>query len=148
MKILKGDILKNALRFAPDIDGQVLTDRITLTVLDVLQIAGEGRTGPSESMAEEARRIKRPARKSSSDPLGYWDLVQGPYWLTFNEAVIIPSGGSLVLQPHDMLLKNGLWHPTLLVRDWDEISGVLLVVSARGVRMMEGTPISTGFIVE
>ena len=112
-----------------------------------MQITGEGRTGPNESMAQEARRIKRPARKSSSDPTGYWDLVQGPYWLTYNETVRIPAGYCLILQPHETLMKNGLWHPTMVVRDWSEMSGVLLVVSARGVRMMEGTPISTGFIV-
>ena len=103
MKVVEGDILKGSLRFALDMEKQVLKDRVTLTVLDVLQITGEGQISPQGDMAEEARRVKRPARKSTSDPTGYWDLVQGPYWLTYNETVHIPGGGSLILQPHETL---------------------------------------------
>ena len=95
-----------------------------------------------------ARRIKRPLRKSNRDAVGNWDLVQGAYWMTCNETVQIPAAAALILQPHQELMENGLWHPTLVVRDWAEFAGVLLVVSAKGVRIMEGAPISTGFIVK
>ena len=147
MKITGTDDLKGLLRFATNPESQTENDRITLTVLDVEQIMGEGRIDPDEGKAEEARRVKRPLRKSSQDPAGNWDLVQGAYWVTYNETVEIPDGGSFFLQPHEALMRNGLWHPTLVVRDWAEVSGVLLVVTARGVRLMEGAPISTGFIV-
>lgn len=147
MKIIKTGDLKDLLRFARDVEGQVDADRLTLTVLDVMQIVGEGRLDPDIDSGEEARRIKRPARKSSSDPIGNWDLTQGTYWLTYSEAVNIPDDGTLILQPHESLMKNGLWHPTLFVRDWTEMTGVLLVVMAKGVRIMEGAPISTGFLV-
>jgi len=148
MKIIGTGDLKKLLRFARDPEEQVKDDRIILTVLEVTQIVGEGRIDLDEGNAEEARRVKRPSRKSSQDPVGNWDLTQGAYWVTYNETVQIPDGGSLLLQPHQALMRNGLWHPTLVVRDWAEVSGVLLVVTARGVRLMEGAPISTGFIVE
>jgi deoxycytidine triphosphate deaminase len=148
MKILGTDDLKALLRFAPDPDGQAKDDRIILTVLEVMQIVGEGRIDFDENKAEEARKVKRPSRKSSQDPVGNWDLTQGAYWVTYNETVQIPDEGSLILQPHQALMRNGLWHPTLVIRNWTEVSGVLLVVTARGVRLMEGAPISTGFIIK
>jgi deoxycytidine triphosphate deaminase len=148
MKITGTGDLKKLLRFARDPEGQVKDDRIILTVLEVTQIVGEGRIDFDEGRAEEARRVKRPSRKSSQDPVGNWDLTQGAYWVTYNETVQIPDGSSLLLQPHQALMRNGLWHPTLVVRDWAEVSGVLLVVTARGVRLMEGAPISTGFIIK
>ena len=148
MKIIGTTDLKKLLRFARDPDGQVKDDRIILTVMEVTQIVGEGRIDLDEGKAEEARRVKRPSRKSSQDPVGNWDLTQGAYWVTYNETVQIPDGGSLLLQPHLALMRNGLWHPTLVVRDWAEVSGVLLVVTARGVRLMENAPLSTGFIIE
>ena len=147
MKIIGTENLKELLRFSPDPDRQTGDDRITLTVLDVLQIVGEGSISNDDSGSGDARRVKRPARKSAMDPVGYWDLTQGPYWVTYNEMVQIPEGFTLVLQPHSGLLKNGLWHPTLVVRDWAEVSGMLLVISARGARIMENAPLSTGFII-
>ena len=148
MKIVGTGSLKEILRFARDPKEQTDGDRIVLTVLDIMQIVGEGRIDPDAANAEDARRIKRPLRKSTKDAVGNWDLAQGAYWVTYNETVQVPDDASLILQPHEELMKNGLWHPTLVVRDWAEMTGVLLVVSARGVRMMEGSPISTGFIVE
>jgi deoxycytidine triphosphate deaminase len=147
MKIKRTDDLRGLLRFAPDTNGQTVNDRLVLTVLDILQIVGEGVISSEETSAEVARQVKRPSRKSSRDLAGYWDLTQGPYWVTYNETVHIPEGSSLVLQPHETIMRSGLWHPTLVVRDWAELSGILLVVTARGVRMMENSPLSTGFMV-
>lgn len=147
MKIVGTDRLREMLRFAPDPEMQTDGDRIVLTILDIMQIVGEGRIDPDVNMAEEARQIKRPSRKSTRDAAGSWDLAQGAYRVTYNETVQVPDGASLILQPHDTLMRNGLWHPTLFVRDWSEVNGVLLVVSAKGVRIMEGSPISTGFVV-
>lgn len=148
MRIVETDYLKELFRFARDLDKQTEGDRLTLTILDILQIVGEGCIDINGTGSEEARRVKRPSRKSTRDPSGYWDLTQGAYWVSYNETVQIPGGSSLVLQPHQALLINGLWHPTLIVRDWAEVSGILLVVSAKGVRVIEGAPISTGYIIE
>ncbi len=148
MRIVETDYLKELFRFARDLDKQTEGDRLTLTILDILQIVGEGCIDINGTSSEEARRVKRPSRKSTRDPSGYWDLTQGAYWVSYNESVQIPDGSSLVLQPHQSLLINGLWHPTLIVRDWAEVSGILLVVSAKGVRVIEGAPISTGYIIE
>jgi hypothetical protein len=147
MKIIGTDSLKELLRFAPDLEKQTRGDRIVFTMLDIMQITGEGRIDPDENRSEPARRIKRPLRKSARDAAGNWDLSQGVYWVTCSETVQIPDGAALILQPHQQLMENGLWHPTLVIRDWEEFSGVLLVVQAKGVRIMEGAPISTGFIV-
>lgn len=147
MKIIGTDNLKELLRFAPDTGKQTQGDRIVLTVMEIMQIVGEGRIDPDVNNAELARRIKRPSRRSTRDAAGSWDLIQGAYWATYSEAVQIPDSASLILQPHQALMENGLWHPTLVVRDWAEFNGVLLVVSVKGVRLMEGAPISNGFIV-
>lgn len=148
MRIVETDYLKEIFRFARDLDKQTERDRLTLTILDILQIVGEGCIDINGARTEEARRVKRPSRKSTRDPSGYWDLIQGAYWVSYNETVQMPDGSSLVLQPHQELMINGLWHPTLFVRDWAEVSGILLVVSAKGVRVMEGAPISTGYLIE
>jgi len=148
MKIIGTESLKKILRFAPDPVKQTDNDRIVFTVLDIMQITGEGRIDPDKDRSELARRIKRPLRKSTRDAAGNWDLTQGAYWVTCNETVQIPDGATLMLQPHQVLMENGLWHPTLAVRDWAEFTGVLIVVSAKGVRIMEGAPISTGYVIE
>jgi deoxycytidine triphosphate deaminase len=146
MKFIGTDSLKKLLRFAPDPEKQTEGDRIVFTVLDIMQIVGEGTIDPDKSSTEPARRIKRPLKKSTRDAAGSWDLTQGAYWATCSETVQIPDGAILMLEPHQALMENGLWHPALIVRDWAEFNGVLLVVSAKGVRLMEGAPISTGFI--
>jgi hypothetical protein len=147
MYFLGSDELKKLVRFAADTDGQPHGNGLTFTVLNVHQITGEGRVAPDSGEEDQARRIQRPARKSVGDPAGHWDLVQGPYWVTYNESVRIPDGGGLILQPHHAIMINGLWHPTLVVRDWTEMSGILLIVGARGVRLVEGAPVSTGNMV-
>ncbi|MDF1536546.1 MAG: hypothetical protein P1S46_08610 [bacterium] len=147
MKFLGSDKLKKLVRFAVDTDEQTSGDRLTLTVLDVLQIAGEGRIARDTGEEDLARRIRRPARKAAGDQAGHWDLVQGPYWVTYNESVRIPDDCALILQPHHAVMVNGLWHPTLVVRDWSEMTGILLMVGARGVRLVEGAPLSTGHMV-
>ncbi len=147
MNFLGSDELKKLLKFAVDTDGQTSGDRLTLTIMNVVQITGEGRIAPDSVEEDLARKIKRPARRSTGDSAGYWDLVQGPYWVTCNESVRIPDGGGLFLQPHHTIMINGLWHPTLVIRDWAEMTGILLIVGARGVRLVEGAPISTGYMI-
>ena len=66
--------------------------------------------------------------------------------MTYNETVQIPEEASMILQTHEVLMKNGLWHPTRVIRDWEAFEGVLLVVQAKGVKLMEGSPISTGYV--
>lgn len=146
MNFLDSNDLKELVRFASDTDEQTSGGRITLTLREVLQITGEGRVAPDSGEEDLARTIKRPARKAAGDPAGYWELAQGAYWVTYNESVRIPDDSALILQPHEGVMVNGLWHPTLVVRDWDEMKGVLLTVGARGVKLLEGAPVSTGFI--
>lgn len=148
MRIKGTDDLKGLIRFASDPERQTEDDRLTFTILDLFQIVGEGRIDYHERQNDVARRIKRPSRRSSNDPAGHWDLGQGAYWGTYNETIQIPEGCSLFLQPHDSLLQNGLWHPTLLIKTWADLTGVLLVVTSKGVRMMEGAAISTGYVIE
>jgi deoxycytidine triphosphate deaminase len=141
------DLVK-ILRFAADPDAQTADGRLTLTLGDVEQIMGEGRLDLSGGRSEDARRIKRPAKKASGDDLGWWDLGQGSYWVRYNEIVEIPPGHLLVLQPHVRLMRNGVWHPCVLLEDWEEqMDGVMLTVSTRGVRLSENAPVSTGILI-
>ncbi|UCF31439.1 MAG: hypothetical protein JSV26_03200 [bacterium] len=142
------DDLKNILRFAVDPDAQTTGGRITLTLLDVEQIMGEGRLDSSGRASENARRIKRPARRAAEEDLGWWDLAQGSYWVAYNERVDVPDGHLLLIQPHVSLMKNGLWHPTVAVEDWDsQMEGMLLLVSSRGVMVSENAPLSVATLV-
>ena len=61
MKIIGSDSLKELVRFAPDPEKQTCGDRIVLTVLDIMQITGEGSIDPDPQMVEEARLIIRPS---------------------------------------------------------------------------------------
>ena len=146
MNFLDSDGLKKLVRFADDTDKQTSGGKVTLTLRDVLQITGEGRVAPDSGEEDQARTIKRPARKSTGEPAGYWELTQGVYWVTYNESVRIPDNGALILQPHEGIMINGLWHPTLVVRDWSEMKGVLLTVGARGVRLEERAPVTIGYL--
>jgi deoxycytidine triphosphate deaminase len=146
MKFLDSEGLKELVQFAADTEKQTSGGKVTLSLREVLQITGEGRVAPDSGEGDLARTIKRPARRSAGDPAGYWELTQGVYWVTYNESVRIPDDGALILQPHEGIMINGLWHPTLVVRDWADMKGVLLTVGARGVRLEEGAPVSIGYV--
>lgn len=145
----KPENLMKILRFAVDPAAQTASGRITLTLLDVEQIMGEGRIDFSGEASEDARRIKRPARKASGEDTGWWDLGQGTYWVAYNERVDIPQGHLLLVQPHVKLMMNGVWHPTLAVEDWDRDMGrVMLSVSSRGVKLSENAPLSSAILLK
>lgn len=149
MKFLSSNRLLDLLRFASDPRRQTEGGRLTLTVLEVEQISGEASLSPDVEAVQEARRIKRPARRRADEERGFWELTQGTYWVTFNERIEVPPDGALLIQAHPDLLRNGVWHPTLMVRNWDrEGGGVLMVVMARGVKISEGSPISVGYVFD
>jgi secondary thiamine-phosphate synthase enzyme len=137
---------QDLVRFAPDPEVQTANDLLTLTLLEVFQIVGEARIGHDPDMVEEARRIKRPVRKSTGAQEGYWDLIQGAYWVTYTETVRIPESTLLYLEAHPVLTNNGVWHNPRFIKNWDDVSGTLLVVAARGVRIVEGSPLSIGWM--
>ena len=58
--------LKQIFRFALDADRQVEEGRLLLTLLDVEQVSGEGAVDFTGEAFQEARRIKRPAKRPSS----------------------------------------------------------------------------------
>lgn len=148
MRFLGADEIGRILRFAVDQGSQLQGDTLTLTLLDVEQIMGEGSLGSADAEPEDARRIKRPAKRSSGQNRGSWDLAQGSYWVTYNERIEIPAAGLLVLQPHVNLLRNGVWHPTLVIRNWDDqMEGMLLTVAARGVKVEENTALSIAHVL-
>jgi len=135
--------LSSIIHFAVDADKQVEEDHLLLTLQDIEQIVGEGCIDFNGINSEEARRVRRPARRSSAEKSGWWDLAQGVYWFKHKERIEIPEGYTVCLQPHKGIMVNGLWHPTLLVTDWDRDAGnMLLTVAARGVRVFENSIIS------
>jgi len=143
LKIMKSEELAKLVRFAPDVTAQTAGDRLVLTLFEVFQIVGEAVIGRFPDAIEEARRIKRPARKKVGTSLGAWDLVQGVYWVTYNETVHLPEGAILYLENHPSLATNGVWQATRGVSSWEEVSGTLLRVGAKGVHFSEGAPVST-----
>lgn len=148
MRFLNSLELKKILEFPAPVNGQISEDLFTMTLRSVHQIVGEAKLGPGENDTREARRVKRPSRRSAGENIGWWDLGQGAYWITFNEKVEVPPDCVLVIQPHKRILGNGVWHPAIFIRDWDkEMDGVLLIVSARGVKVSEDAVISCCFVV-
>lgn len=147
MKIVRSDELAKLVRFAPDPTGQTAGDRLTLTLFEVFQVVGEANIGRFPDMIEEARRIKRPARKKVDTTFGSWDLVQGVYWVTYNETVRIPEGAALFLENHPALAMNGIIQGSRVVTRWEEVTGVLLMIGAKGVHLTEGSPISVGLMM-
>ena len=148
MRFLETGQLVNLLRFAKHPEKQIEDGCLTLTLLEVQQIMGEARLDFDGQDSEDARRVKRPTRSAAGEDVGWWDLGQGVYWVTFRERVEIPPGGALFLQPHIRILRNGLWHPTMLIRDWDrEMDGIMLTVSSRGIKISENAPVSSGLIL-
>lgn len=147
LKIVRSDELVEYLRFAADPDGQTAHNRLILTLLDIYQIVGEAEVGRYPDKVEQARRIKRPSRKTAGAAFGHWTLVEGVYWITYNEAVIIPEGTVLFLENHPSLMENGVLQNSRYVLDWSDVSGALLMVGARGVKLSEGAPVSVGRMV-
>ncbi len=149
MKFLTDVELRGILQFAPDPEAQTTDGRLIFTLMRIEQILGEGKVAVSPEGSEDARRVKRPARGSTGDESdAWWELGEGSYLITYNEKLDVPEGGTLVIQPHASVMKNGLWHPTLFVRDWDrDMEAVLMVVSVRGLRIQENSPVSVGYIM-
>lgn len=149
MRFMNTEDLANLLKFAVDPQRQTEEGCLTLTLLEVQQVMGEARLDFDGKNSEDARRIKRPARYTAGEEVGWWDLGQGSYWVTYRERVEIPTGCALFLQPHVSLLRNGIWHPTVLIRDWDrDMVGIMLSVSSRGIRISENAPVSSGIILQ
>lgn len=148
MRFTNTEDLASLLKFAVDPQKQTEGGCLTLTLLEVQQVMGEARLDFDAKNSEDARRIKRPARYTAGEEVGWWDLGQGSYWVTYRERVEIPTGCALFLQPHVRLLRNGIWHPTVLIRDWDrDMDGIMLAVSSRGVRISENALVSSGIII-
>ena len=147
VKIVGSEELVKLVRFAPDVTTQTRGNRLILTLYEVFQIVGEAVVGRIPDTVEEARRIKRPARKKVGTSQGSWDLVQGVYWVTYNEKVRIPEGAVLYLENHPSLAANGIFQATRVVSTWNEVSGTLLMVGAKGVHLFEGSPVSACLMV-
>jgi len=148
LKFLKSKELDEILNFAPAVELQAKGDRLVLTLMKVEQIVGEGVLAATPGDSTEARRVKRPARGVLTGEKAWWDLSQGCYLARYNEQVSVPANALLVIQPHPEAMKNGLWHPTLFVREWEmDAESVLMVISAKGLKIQEDTPVSVGFVI-
>ena len=146
LKLTKNE-LEPIFRFAVDMGTQLEDDRVLLTVLDIEQVAGEAVLDFHGTESVPARRVKRPVKRSSADSIGWWDLTQGVYVVTFNERLELENDHAAWLQPHEDITANGLWHPTIMVTDWDrDAAAMMLAVGARGVKMAESTVITAATV--
>jgi len=148
LKFFKSDELLEILSFASESETQTAGGRLVFTLMQVEQISGEGVLAATPDGSTEARRVKRPAKGVIDGDRAWWDLANGCYLATFNERILVPADGVLVVQPHPEAMKNGLWHPTLFVREWErDTASILMVISARGLKIQENAPVSVGFLI-
>lgn len=112
-----------------------------LTAADVRRLATPGRIdfGGDELAAAETRPVET-LKRDPGDDYGWWHLARGTYLLSHNEALALPDGESLQLQPRTALLERGVSHPTLSVT---ELPAVPLQVGGAGVRVKENARVST-----
>jgi hypothetical protein len=148
MKIYSALELAPLLRFSPRPDRAVDEGALVFTIFEVEQMMGEGRVDGDGLEQDLARRVKRPARIADGQTQGWWELAAGVYHVSVNERLAVPAGALLILQPHPALTANGVWHLPLTLRSEKELEqGVMLVVSGKGVRIREGSPVSRGIVV-
>ncbi len=84
----------------------------------------------------DAKRTPLETRKRDpDDDHGWWDLEAGTYMVTFNETLRLEQGDDpLLLQPRPSLVRQGIHHPTLIVR---EIPDLPVSVPSGGAHIKE-----------
>ena len=140
MKLVEGDNLRERLASEPslvegfvNIEMQIQMNGIDFTLREVARFGGDAGAidfDNSERKTPETT-VLEPNEK------GWWDLMPGPYWITYNEVVNIPSDMFGMARTRSSLLRSGAQIGTAL---WDSgysgRSGSLLVVhNPSGLRL-------------
>ncbi len=149
MEYRKGNDIVDYLENIIYKDTQIQEDGIHLTVYKIFQLTGRGELdfGGSEYKECKPREIP-PEKRSPDDKYGWWSLNKGEYLLEFNEKVVesLLEENILVLQPAEMLTKNGSYHPTFIINKPGRITTTLFVGEA-GLNIKENARISKLIVI-
>ena len=94
-----------------DLETQLQPNGIDLTLREVHQFTSFGETGPGPSPSALAQTTSEPL-----DSDGYLHLSPGPYLITFNEIVNLPTDTMALARPRSSLLRSGVAISTAV---WD-----------------------------
>jgi len=129
---------------------QLQEDGVYLTLKRVLTFLKRGDIdfGGGEYRESEIRGIS-PERISTEDKYGWWSLREGEYLIEFNEKIkeSIPQEDVIILQPALRLIRNGAYHPTIIIGEPGSIT-TILYVGKRGLSIKENARISKLIIIK
>lgn len=149
MKKRKGSDIIDYLEDIVYADKQILDDGIHLTVNKVLNLTKRGDIdfGGSEYKESQTREIP-PVKRSPDDKYGWWSLPEGEYLIVYNEKIrdSIPQEDIIFLQPALRLVRNGSYHPTLIINNQGSITTTLFV-GKKGLKIKENARISKLLII-
>jgi len=130
-------------------DKQVQNNGVHLTVKKISSLTERGDIdfGGSEYGESEIREI-HPEKISPDDKYGWWSLSEGEYLIVYNEKIrdSIPQEDIIFLQPALRLVRNGSYHPTLIINNQGSITTTLFV-GKRGLKIKENARISKLLII-
>jgi len=122
---------------------------IDLTVKNISKLRSEGSIDFGGSEYQEPRTVTIPASKiNPDDNYGWWDLLEGDYFLQFNEKISLEENHIGWLQPHPRFLKTGCYHPGCIVKELGEDFVLPFYVPKVGVRIKENARISQLIVLE
>ncbi len=125
---------------------QVEETSVSLTAASLARPTSRGELdfGGSEFQLSDREEIA-PLERDADDDYGWWALEAGTYLLELNETIQLEGPQQALLQPHDHLLWNGAFHPTVLLSA-DETNMRLtlpLTVPDPGVEIKENARVSS-----
>lgn len=147
MKILSGDaVFETFLDNTLHADTQVEETSVSLTAGAVYEPTGPGHLdfGGSEFQLANRHSVE-PIRRDDDDDYGWWSLAEGQYIVEFNETIDLTGGDYALVQPHDHLYWNAVFHPTLLLDedDSDASLSIPFTVGHNGVEIKENARVSS-----
>ena len=121
-----------------DLDAQLQPNGFDLTIREVAMPQTAGRI-----TIDNSQRVVSDLTPLVFDGLGYLELIPGPYIITYNEIVHLPSNIMALAQPRSSLLRSGV---TVYGAVWDAgYSGrsraMMVVFNPRGFRLQKDAAI-------
>lgn len=144
MSVLSREELRALLGARPplvegvDVEAQLQPNGVDLRVERVQRLVGSAKLGAADGR-DPAAREDVPA-----DGEGWWELVPGPYVITYRERVNLPADLTALIRPRSSLLRSGVAvHGAV----WDagysgRGEGLLSVLNERGYRLQRGARIA------
>ena len=116
MKIVSGQSILDFVKNHINLEKQLHSESINLTIKSIYEIQSKGRIdfGGSEFVIGNRKEIT-PVKEKPDDKLGWWDLPHGDYLIVFNEKVHLIKGYIGILQPLERLIVNGTTHESVMI---------------------------------